>query len=102
MATSRLDTTAAVSGKNFRVLASDIEDTLILNPLTQRTTPGRTTIEVVNEGAFPIRLFFEGSVFSDGRSIASGSSICYAITDKVKLYARGIGGTVDLQITELV
>ena len=102
MAGSRLDTTVAVSGKNFRLNVSDLVDTEILNPAYNSTTPGRTTIEIVNEGGMPVRVFFEGSDFTEGRLVDAGGTLCYAVTDRVRLFVRGIGGPSELQITELV
>ncbi len=102
MPSSVLDSTCASRGTNNLVPVTDLVDVAVANPATGKPYPGRTTIEVVNEGPSPVRLFFLGSTYLEGRLLAAGSALPYAISDEAELFARGIGGTATLQITELV
>ena len=63
---------------------------------------GRTTIEIVNEGAGDVRVWFQGSVFADGRLLKKGEAIAYAINDLAVLFVRAVSGTARIQVTELI
>lgn len=106
---SDLKSTCSIGGRNFSIHVDAKEDyplvpAISITPEFPDGCPigGRTTMEIVNEGSGPVRVWFKDSVFDDGRLLKTGEAVAYAINDDVVLYVRAVSGTARVQVTEMI
>lgn len=96
-------TTSGLGGANWLITVDAVTpDQILVNPATGINLPGRTTIEIHNNGAELCYIFFHGMTPTDGRILNAGEYVAFALTEKATLAAQASATTVDLRITEII
>lgn len=93
--------TTGLSGRNFAITATTTP-TIISSRTGFDQSYERTTIEIFNEGAAEIYVYFKGSDPAAARRVPVDTSIAYAVTEDAILYVYTAAGTADVICTEIL